>query len=118
MVEKPNLSAPRTPRKGRTIDCDAVGNGTWQAPVGIRAQDIWELWRLFVVQSAIAWTVPSVAWRHVARGLGALNVLLHGADMSKRLAPLKRVLQDRRDWPTPLQIEVGLSAGKYEERFQ
>lgn len=118
MLDTPKLSAPRAPRKGRTIDCDAVGDGTWQAPVSIRAQDIWELWRLFVVQSAIAWTVPSFAWRHVAGGLGALNVLLHAPSMPKRLAPLKRILQDRPDWPTPLQVEIGLSAGKYEERFQ
>jgi hypothetical protein len=118
MLERPNLSAPRAPRKGRTIDCDAAGDGTWRAPVSIRAQDIWELWRLFVVQSAIAWTVPSFAWRHVAGGLGALNVLLHALGVSKRLGPLNRILQDRRDWPTPLQVEVGLAAGKYEERFQ
>ncbi|MEA2984082.1 MAG: hypothetical protein QOD94_336 [Alphaproteobacteria bacterium] len=118
MLERPNLSAPRAPRKGRTIDCDAVGDGNWRAPVSIRAQDIWELWRLFVVQSAIAWTVPSFAWRHVAGGLGALNVLLHALGVSKRLGPLNRILQDHRDWPTPLQVEVGLAAGKYEERFQ
>jgi lauroyl/myristoyl acyltransferase len=118
MSDDPPLSAPRPTRRGRTIDCDAVGGSTWQAPVAVRTQDIWELWRLFAMQSAIAWTVPGFAWRYVANGLGALSVLLHASSVPKRLAPLKRILQDRPDWPTPLQIEIGLSAGKYEERFQ
>lgn len=118
MSKDSNLSAPRAARQGKTIDCDAVGGSTWQAPVGIRAQDVWELWRLFVLQPAIAWTVPSFAWRHVASALGALNLLLHASSVRKRLRPLRKILQDNPEWPTPLQVEVGLSAGKYEERFQ
>jgi lauroyl/myristoyl acyltransferase len=118
MPDNPTLSAPRPQRKGTTIDCDAVGDTTWRAPVAVRLQDIWELWRLFVVQAAIAWTVPTFAWRHVAGALGALNVLLHARSVSNRLPALRRILQDREDWPTPLQIETGIAAGKYEERFQ
>jgi lauroyl/myristoyl acyltransferase len=118
MSERPNLLAPREARQGRTIDCDAVGDATWQAPVGVRLQDIWELWRLFVVQPAIAWTVPASAWRHVAGALGALSALLHIPSVSTRLPALRRILQNREDWPTPLQVEVGIAAGKYEERFQ
>ena len=41
------------------------------APLRGPPLDLWELWRLFVVQSAIAWTVPPFAWPHVAGALGA-----------------------------------------------
>jgi len=118
MSSSGSLLAPRATRQGKTIDCDAVGETTWQAPVAIRGRDVWELWRLFVMQPAIAWIVPPFAWRYVAGALGALNVLLHAFSVRKAFGPLQRVLQDRLDWPTPLQIEVGVAAGKYEERFE
>ena len=40
------------------------------------------------------------------------------AGVSKRLGPLKHILQGRSDRPTPYRSRFGLSAGKYEERFQ
>jgi lauroyl/myristoyl acyltransferase len=118
MADSMFISMPLPRRHGKTIDCDAIAGSPWRAPVAVRLLDLWELWRLFVVQSAIAWTVPPFAWRHVAGALGATNVLLHRATISRRLAPLQRILQDSPDLPTALQIEVGISAGKYEERFQ
>jgi lauroyl/myristoyl acyltransferase len=118
MSGEERLLPPRPARQGRTIDCDAEGEASWQAPVAIRGRDIWELWRLFVMQPAIAWTIPPAAWRHVAGALGAASVLLHAFSVRKALAPLARILNNRRDWPTSLQIEVGVAAGKYEERFE
>jgi len=118
MADSMFISTPLPLRHGKTIDCDAIGGSPWRAPVAVRLLDLWELWRLFVVQSAIAWIVPPSAWRHVAAALGAMNVLVHRITISRRLGPLQRVLQDSPDLPTALQIEAGISAGKYEERFQ
>jgi lauroyl/myristoyl acyltransferase len=118
MSDSPYISTPRARRRGQTIDCDAIDGSPWRAPVAVRALDLWEVWRLFVVQSTIAWIVPPFAWRHVAGGLGALNVLLHGRSVAKRLGSLRAILGNRPELPTPLQIEIGVSSGKYEERFQ
>ncbi len=112
------ISKPLPRRRGKTIDCDAIAGSPWRAPRAVRALDLWEVLRLFVVQSAIAWTVPAFAWPHVAGALGDMQVRLHRRGISRRLAPLQRILQDAPDLPSAIQIEAGISAGKYEERFQ
>ena len=111
-------SRPLKRRRGKTIDCDALGGSPWRAPVAIRALDLWELWRVFGMHSAIAWTVPPSAWRQVAAALAAVNVRWNRKDIARREDALKRILQVSSDLPTPLQLEAGIAAGKYEERFQ
>lgn len=79
---------------------------------------MWELVRLFVLQGAVAWTVPPSQWRHVARAFGALNVAMHRKRTEANKALIATLLDGEKGLPSPLEIERGFFAGRYEERFQ
>lgn len=100
------------------IDCDAKDGTTYRAPELVTIHDLWELVRLFTIQGLIAWLVPARFWRHVARVLGALEVVLHPKRTTKNVRFLATILHGEDGFPSAIEIERGFYAGRYEERFQ
>lgn len=114
----PVVPSVRPQRNGVTIDCDLRDGKTWQSPVVIKGRDIWELWRLFVVQSAVAWTMPPRVWPQIAARWGALDAFFHSKRSAESADRLDKVLGAYPGLPTPAQIERGILAGQIEERFE
>lgn len=114
----PILSPVRARRQGVTIDCDLRDGKTWRAPVAVKARDIWELWRLFVVQGALAWAAPPRLWPAIAARWGALDAALHPGRTAKRMTQLEPMVKGQPGLPDARAIERGVLAGQVEERFE
>lgn len=100
------------------IDCDALEGNPFRAKIAVRLTDVYELFRLFVVQGAISWSVPSKSWHRIAALLGSLNVKLHPGRTERNLAVISAVLKGEAGFPDPISLERAFFAGRYEERFQ
>jgi len=114
----PIVSPVRPRRNGITIDCDLRDGKTWRAPVAVKGRDIWELWRLFVVQGTLAWLTPPRLWPAIAARWGALDAALHPQRTRDRVARLDPMVQGQGGLPTAIDIERGVLAGQVEERFE
>ncbi len=112
------LSQARPRAHGVTIDCDLRDGKTWRAPVAVKGRDIWELWRLFVVQASIAWTTSTRLWRPISARWGILESALHPTRTARSVERLKPLVDFVSGLPDALQIEHGILAGQIEERFQ
>jgi hypothetical protein len=91
---------------------------TWRAPVSIKGRDIWELWRLFVVQAAIAWVAAPRSWHSISARWGILESVLHPTRTARNVKRLSPFVGSVFQLPDALQIERGILAGQIEERFQ
>lgn len=105
-------------RQGITIDCDLKDGKTWQAPVAVKGRDIWELWRLFVVQGAIGWTMPPSVWPAIASRWGSLEAALHPKRTAEHVGRLTTLLAASSGLPSADEIERGILAGQIEERLE
>ena len=98
-------------------DCDAKDGSTFRPDVAISGSDIYELWRLFVVQGLTAWFVKPQAWPIICALMGRLNVALNSARTRESLPQIEAVRHRQPDMLPALAIERGFYAGRYEERF-
>jgi len=115
---EPILAPVRTRTHGITIDCDLQDGKTWRAPVAVKGRDIWELWRLFVVQASLAWTTSPRHWHKIAARWGRLESQLHPARTQANVKRLGPLVASVSGLPDALDIERGILAGQIEERFQ
>ena len=104
-------------------DCDAkdakdgVGGGTYRPDTAINRMDLYELWRLFVVQGLTAWFIKPQAWPILCALMGRLNVALNPDRTMKSLPQIEAVRRGQPDMLSALAIERGFYAGRYEERL-
>jgi lauroyl/myristoyl acyltransferase len=111
--------APPLPRtQARYIDCDALGGTPFRAPVAITRKDVWEVFRLFGPQTAIAWFLPERSWPHMADALGRLDLALHRKRTEANAKLLAALFEGVSNRPDALDIERGFFASRYQERFQ
>ena len=116
-LSDPIVSPVRARRQGVTIDCDLTDGKTWRAPVAVKARDLWELWRLFVVQGALAWATPVRLWPKIASRWGGIDASFHPQRTRKRIAQLEPLVNGQPGLPSAAQIERGVLAGQVEERL-
>ena len=81
-------------------------------------KDVWEVFRLFGPQAAIAWLLPQRAWPAVAAMLGRLDLALHLKRTETNVKELAKLFEGIPDLPSMEQIELGFFASRYLERFQ
>jgi lauroyl/myristoyl acyltransferase len=111
--------APPLPRtEARYVDCDALGGAPYRAPVAIKGKDVWEVFRLFGPQAAIAWVLPQKAWAGVAAMLAALDLALHPKRTEANLRELAKLCEGYPQLASVEEIERGFFASRYIERFQ
>jgi lauroyl/myristoyl acyltransferase len=111
--------APPLPRtQARYVDCDAIGGTPFCAPVAVKGKDIWEVFRLFGPQAAMAWLLPQSAWPGAADLLGRLDLALHPQRTDANIKHLARLLDGFSSLPGVQAIERGFFASRYLERFQ
>jgi lauroyl/myristoyl acyltransferase len=110
--------APALPRtQARYVDCDALGGAPYRAPVAIKGKDVWEVFRLFGPQAAIAWLLPQRAWPGAADMLGRLDLALHRRRTEANVKELSALLEGIPNLPSVEEIERGFFASRYLERF-
>ena len=98
-------------------DCDAKDGSTFRPEVAISSTDIYELWRLFVVQGLAAWFVKPQAWPILCALMGRLNVALNSERTKNSLPQIEVVRSGQPEMLPALAIERGFYAGRYEERL-
>lgn len=118
MADEVYLAPPRPYISAQFIDCDLKDGKTYRAPVAVKATDLWELVRLFVLQGAAAWLLPPRVWPQVTGLFGKLDVALHPNRARTNVAVIKQLLGDAGKAVNALDMERGFFAGRYEERFQ
>jgi hypothetical protein len=109
---------PRGRNRPTTIDCDLRDGATWRAPIGVKGRDIWELWRLFVLQGATAWVAPPHRWPQIAARWGSLEAALNPTRTAANVERLRLFVAGVPGLPSAEEIERGILAGQIEERLE
>jgi lauroyl/myristoyl acyltransferase len=104
--------------QARYIDCDALNGTPFRAAVGVTGKDIWEVFRLFGPQAAIAWFLPQNVWPGVADRLSMLDLALHRKRTEANVKQLGTLFAGFANVPSAEWIERGFFASRYLERFQ